>query len=61
MLSPQRIAALETAELERWYRLPVPPRVIDQPVPRPIPSEPSLLLLWVSVALVSALYVRGFR
>ena len=61
MTRDERIAAVERAELARWYALPSPIRFADRPVPRPIPSQPSLLFLWVAVALVSALYVRGFR
>lgn len=50
--TPSEIAAAERALLERIYALP-------SPRPRVLPSEPVLLLLWVSVALLSVVYVRG--
>lgn len=50
------MASLEVDELERWYRLPSP--VV---VPGVVPPQPALLLLWVSVAVMAAVYVRGVQ
>lgn len=59
MTRDERVAAVERAELERWYRLPSPVPVPE--TPRPVPSQPALLLLWVSVAVMAAVYVRGVQ
>jgi hypothetical protein len=48
----------DTALLEFVYGLPSP-KPVAEPLPRPVPSEPALLLLWVSVGLLSTLYAKG--